>query len=134
MEYFSIYKAGDFDTMNMGNKSVSHITGIGDIFIQTSMGCKLKFKDVRHILDLHLNRISVHMLDKDEYNHFITSGNWKLTKRSLVVAQGTLCCLLYKTQVKVCEAQLNAVDDDTSLDLWHRWLAHISEKGLKLLA
>ena len=39
-----------------------------------------------------------------------------------------------KTQVKVCRAQLNAVDDDTSPNLWHRWLAHMSEKGFQLLA
>ena len=78
-EYFSTYKAEDFGTVKMGNKSVSQITGIGNICIQTSMGCTLTLKDVRHIPDLHLNLISVCMLDKDGYNHFISSGNWKLT-------------------------------------------------------
>ena len=53
----------------MGNKSVSQITGIGNICIQTSMGCTLTLKDVRHIPDLRLNLIFVHMLDKDRYNH-----------------------------------------------------------------
>ena len=72
--------------MKMGNKSVSQIAGIGDIRIQTSMGCPLTLKDVQHILDLRLNLIYVHMLDKDGYDHFISSGNWKLTKGSLVVA------------------------------------------------
>ena len=81
------------------------------------MGCTLTLKDVRHIPDLRLNLIYVHMLDKDGYSHFISSGNWKLTKRSLVVARGRLCCLLYKTQAKVCEEQLNVVDDDTSPNL-----------------
>ena len=85
-EYFSTYKVGDFGTVKMGNKSVSQITGIGDICIQTSMECTLTLKDVQHILDLHLNLISVHMRDKDGYNHFINNGNWKLTKGSLVVA------------------------------------------------
>ena len=84
-EYFSTDKARDFGIMKMGNKSVSQIAGIGDICIQTSMGCTLTLKDVRHIPDLRLNLVSVHMLDKDGYNHFIDSGNWKLTKRSLVV-------------------------------------------------
>ena len=70
----------------MGNKSASQITGIGDICIQTSMGRTLTLKDVRHIPNLRLNLICVHMLDKDGYNHFINSGNWKLTKGSLVVA------------------------------------------------
>ena len=102
MEYFSTYKARDFGTMKMGNKSVSQIAGIDDICIQTSMGCTLTLKDVRHIPDLRLNLISMHMMDKDGYNHFITSGNWNLTKGLLVVAQGRLCCSLYKTQVKVC--------------------------------
>ena len=78
-EYFSTYKAGDFGTVKMGNKSVSQIAGIGNICIQTSMGCTLTLKDVRHIQDLHLNLIYVCMLDKDGYNHFISSGNWKLT-------------------------------------------------------
>ena len=98
------------------------------------MGCTLTLKDVRHILDLCLNLISLHMLDKDEYNHFISSGNWNLIKGSLVVARGSLCCSLYKTQVKVCGGQLNVVDDDICPDLWHKRLAHMSEKGLQLLA
>ena len=85
-EYFSTYKEGDFGTVNMGNKSVSQIAGIGDICIQTSMGCTLTLKDVRHIPDLRLSLIYVDMLDKNGYNHFINSGNWKLTKGSLVVA------------------------------------------------
>ena len=45
-EYFSTYKAGDFGTVKMGNKGVSQIAGIGDICIQTSMGCTLTLKDV----------------------------------------------------------------------------------------
>ena len=120
--------------MKVGSKSISQIAGIGDICIQTSMGCTLALKDVRHILDLRLNMISVHMLDKDGYTHFINSGNWKLTKGSLVVTRGRLYCSLYKTEVKVCGGQLSAVDDGTSPDLWHKRLAHMSEKELPLLA
>ena len=73
----------------------------------------LTLKDERHIPDLRLNLIFVHMLDKDGYNHFNNSANWKPTKGSLVVARGKLYCSLYKTQAKVCKGQLNADDDDT---------------------
>ena len=45
-EYFSTYKVGDSGTVKMGCKSVSQIIGIGDIYIQTSMGCTLTLKDV----------------------------------------------------------------------------------------
>ena len=65
------------------------------------MECTLTLKDVRHIPDLRLNLIFTHILDNDGYNHFINSGNWKLTKGSLVVAQGRLSCSLYKIEVKV---------------------------------
>ena len=132
--YFSPYKIGDFGMVKMGNKSISQITRIGDIYTQTNMRCTSTLKDMRHIPDLCLNVIYVHELDKDGYNHFINSGNWKLTNGSLVVARGRLCCSLYKIQEKVCGGQLNVVDDDTSPDLWHKRLAHMSEKGLQLLA
>ena len=58
-EYFSTYKAEDFSIVKMGNKSVYQMARIGDIYIQTSMGYTLTLKDVRHILDLRLNLISV---------------------------------------------------------------------------
>ena len=38
-EYFSTYKARDFGVLKMGNKSIFQIVGIGDICIQTSIGC-----------------------------------------------------------------------------------------------
>ena len=50
-----------------------------------------------------------------------------------MVARDKLCCSLYKAQVKVCAGQLNAIDDDTSPNLWYKRLAHMSEKGLQLL-
>ena len=133
-EYFTTYRAGDFGHVNMGNKSTSQIMGIGDIHLQTGVGCTLILKDVRHIPDIRLNLISVSVLDKEGLEHSMKGGRWKLTKGSLVVARGKLCCTLYKTYVKVCKGQLNAVEDDASPNLWHRRLAHISEKGLQLLA
>ena len=132
-EYFSIYKAGNFGVVKMGNTSVSQIMGIGGICIQTSIECTLTLKDVQHILDLYLNLIYVHMLDKDGYNHFISNDNWKLTKGSLVVASGKLYSSLYKTHVKMCGGQLNAIEDDVSPNLWHKQLVHMREKGLQLL-
>ena len=78
MEYFLTYKGGYYGTVKMRNESVSQIAGIGDIYIQTSIGCTLKLKDVRHIPDLRLNLIYVHILYKDGYCHFINNGNWKL--------------------------------------------------------
>jgi hypothetical protein len=51
-----------------------------------------------------------------------------------VFARGKICCTLYKTQVKLCRDVVNAAQDDSTLDLWHRRLAHMSKKGLQILA
>ena len=133
-EFFSTYKARDFGVVKMGNKSISQIVGICDIYIETSMRCTLTLKYVQHIPNLCLNLIYVHILDNDGYNHSISNASWKISKGSLVVTRGKLCFSLYKTHVKVFGGQLNAIDDDTSPDLSHRRLEHMSEKGLQILA
>ena len=49
----------------MGNKSYADIVGIGDICVEINTGYTLKLKDVRHILDMRLNLISISVLDKE---------------------------------------------------------------------
>ena len=48
-------------------------------------------------------------------------------------ARGKICCTLYKTQVKLCKDVVSATQEDSSPNLWHRRLAHMSEKGLHIL-
>ena len=40
--------------------------GIGDIFLETSIGNKMVHKDVRHVLDICLNLISIGRLDDSD--------------------------------------------------------------------
>uniref|UniRef100_A0A2N9F0J4 Integrase catalytic domain-containing protein n=1 Tax=Fagus sylvatica TaxID=28930 RepID=A0A2N9F0J4_FAGSY len=81
----------------MGNKSYSNIVGIDDICVKTNTGYTLIVKDVWHILDMHLNLISIRVLDEEGYEKYLAQ-------------------------------------DDSTLDLWHKRLAHMSEKGLQILA
>jgi hypothetical protein len=129
-EFFTSYKAGNLGRVKMGNKSYADIVGIGDICVETNTGYTLKLKDVRHIPDMRLNLISISVLDKEGYESHLGNGKWKLFKRSLVFARGKICCTLYKTQVQLCRDVVNAAQDDSTPDLWHRRLAHMSEKGL----
>uniref|UniRef100_A0A2N9HS85 Integrase catalytic domain-containing protein n=1 Tax=Fagus sylvatica TaxID=28930 RepID=A0A2N9HS85_FAGSY len=133
-EFFTSYKVGNVGRVKMGNKSYADIVGIGDICVETNTGYTLKLKDVRHIPDMHLNLISISVLDKEGYESHLGNGKWKLFKGSLVFARGKICCTLYKTQVKLCRDVVNATQDDSTPDLWHRRLAHMSEKGLQILA
>ncbi|RVW84651.1 Retrovirus-related Pol polyprotein from transposon TNT 1-94 [Vitis vinifera] len=59
---------------------------------------------------------------------------WKLTRGSMVVAKGKKCSSLYLMQARVIDSNINAVDDDSTVELWHNRLGHMSEKGLMILA
>lgn len=102
--------------------------------MKTSVGCMLTLKNVCHIPDLRLNLLSANVLDKEGFKHTFSDGKWKLSKGSMTVARGQLCCSLYKTYLEVCSGELNAVEENNSPNLWHRRLGHMSDKGLKILA
>lgn len=131
-EFFMVYKVGDFGRVKMGNSSHADIVGIGDVCIQTNTGCTLTLKDVRHVPDLRHNLISVQALDLAGFCSNFGNGTWKLTKGSLMVARGTMYSTLYRTQVKLIRDGLNAVEGDALSDWWHKTLARISEKGLRI--
>ena len=48
----------------MGNDSCADIVGICDICVKANTRYTLILKDVRYVLDIHLNLISTHVLDK----------------------------------------------------------------------
>ncbi|CAN0905823.1 Retrovirus-related Pol polyprotein from transposon TNT 1-94, partial [Linum grandiflorum] len=133
-DYFLNYQTGDFGRVKMGNQSTAEIVGIGDIRVKTSVGCMLTLKNVRHIPDLRLNLLAANVLDQEGFRHTFGDGKWKLSKGSLTVARGELCCTLYKTYFDVCYGEVNAVEEKNSPNLWHRRLGHMSDKGIKLLA
>ena len=118
----------------MGNSGVSKIVGIGDVFLETSIGNKLVLKDVRHVPDIRLNLISIGRLDDEGFTNSFGESKWKLTKGSLVVARGKKQNTLYVMEAKLHKGEINVAQRDVSIELWHRRLGHISEKGLQTLA
>ena len=77
-EYFTSYGVENFGSIKMGSNGIANIVGIGDICIQTNVGC-IVLTNVRHILGLCLNIISMSALDKEGYKHQFGEGIWKLT-------------------------------------------------------
>ena len=118
----------------MGNEDVSKIVGMGDICLETNIGCKLFLRDVRHVPDIRLNIIYAGKLDDEGYNNNFSDGKWNLSKGSLVVANGKKTCSLYTMQAKIYKGVVNTLENDSSTDLWHRRLGHMSEKGLQALS
>ena len=107
---------------------------MGDIFLETNIGCKLLLRNVWHVPDIRLNLIYGGKLDDEGYNNNFSDGKWKLSKGSLVVAKGKKTCSLYTMQAKICKGVVNTLENDSSTDLWHRRLGHMSEKGLQVLS
>ena len=58
----------------MENHEVSKIIGMGDIYIITNLGYHMVLKDVRQLLNLRLNLISIGKLDNEGYVTHLGDG------------------------------------------------------------
>jgi GAG-pre-integrase domain/Zinc knuckle len=130
-DLLSSYKKRDYDVVRMRDNGVCKISDIGNVNVETSLGCKLTLKNVRHVPDMRLHLISIGALDDDGYQSHFFGGKWKLLKGLLVVARGIKFGLLYVTQVKMY-GEVN-VSECSSIDLWHLQLGHMSKNGIEIL-
>ncbi|PKI37165.1 hypothetical protein CRG98_042444, partial [Punica granatum] len=85
-DFFSSYTTGDYGSVRMGNGQSCKIVGIGDVCLETELGCKLLLKKVRHVPEIRLNLISTGQLDDEGHSNEFSNGRWKLSKGSLIVA------------------------------------------------
>ena len=99
----------------------------------TPTGCKLLLKDVRHVPKVQLNLISAGRLDDEVYRGSIQNGVMKFSKGSLIVARARKVNTLYLMNARLCPEELNVASDTTG-ELWHKRLCHMSVKGMKKLA
>ena len=98
------------------------------------VGYELLLKDVRHVADLWLNLLSIGRLDDEGFESKFGGGWLKLIKGSLVAASARKSDTLYKLAAQACSDEVNAAEKDPSMELWHRRLGHMSEKGLQALS
>jgi len=101
----------------MGIQVPSKIIGIGDITLIINTECKLMLKDVRHLLDMRLNLISVGKFDDVGLVSHIGGEIWRLTKGSLIIAKGKKEGSLYFMQGKLCKEEVYVAYDNLILEL-----------------
>ncbi|KAG8376937.1 hypothetical protein BUALT_Bualt09G0116000 [Buddleja alternifolia] len=133
-DMFTSYTSGNFGRVRMANHGVTEVIGMGNINLETDTGCRLILRDVRHIPNIRLNIISTGKLDDDGYVSNFGEGKWKLTKVSLITAKGKKKNSLYLMQAKLSNGEVNAAVNNSSIELWHKRLGHLSQKGMQLLA
>ena len=73
------------------------------------MGFNLVLKDVRYVIDICLNLISIGKLDDDGYNNQFGEAKWKLSKDSLVLPKGKKVNILYVIETKIRKEDVNVV-------------------------
>ncbi|KAJ9545871.1 hypothetical protein OSB04_025578 [Centaurea solstitialis] len=132
-DFYSSYTPGNFGNVKMGNHGLSKIVGVGDVCLKFDTGMELVLQNVKHVPDMRLNVLSAGLLDDEGYNNF-GNGRWKLTRGSLIVARGKKSPKLYMTYPKISNNVVNAVENTDMIDLWHKRLGHMSEKGMSLLS
>ncbi|GAA0165653.1 hypothetical protein LIER_20998 [Lithospermum erythrorhizon] len=116
----------------MGNNGSSKIIAIGDILAKTCIGEIITLRDVRYIPDFRMNLISSEKLDDQGYTNIFGKGQWKLVKDSQIIAKGMRVGALYRSKLEVINNHINIVE--SSMELWHNRLGHMSEKGLNTLS
>ncbi|RVW83457.1 Retrovirus-related Pol polyprotein from transposon TNT 1-94 [Vitis vinifera] len=133
-DFFTSYTSDDFGSVRMGNDGSAKAIGMGDVRLETSNGTMLTLKNVKHIPDIRMNLISTGKLDDEGFYNTFRDSQWKLTRGSMAIAKGNKSSSLYLMQARVIDSSINAVDDDSTFELWHNRLGHMSEKGLMILA
>lgn len=136
--WFTTYKEVNGGTILMGNNMVCKIVGVGTIQIRMHDGIDRTLTDVRHILNLKKNLISLGALDSIGCKCTIEGGVMRVTKGALVVMRGQKNENLYVLQGSTV---LGATTDSSSIDtdsdttrLWHMRLGHMDERGMTVLS
>ncbi|GMJ10476.1 hypothetical protein HRI_004716700 [Hibiscus trionum] len=133
-DFFTSYTPSDFGVLKMGNDNLVLVIGMRDVSLVSNNGTNLTLKDVRHAPDICLNLISAGKLDDEGFCNTFSERQWKLTKGSLDVARGKKSSNLYLMSASTYGDTVNVTVNDSSTELWHKRLSHMSEKGLNCLA
>ena len=132
-EYFSTYIDGDHGYVKTGDNGDCKIVGVGSVFLTTSTRCRLTLKDVRHIPNIRLNLILIRRLHDEGYSGSFRNGKWKFCEGIFIVTRAHKEGTLYMMHARLCKSEVNVVANSNG-EIWHKWLGHMSEKGLHMLA
>ena len=113
----------------MGNDATCPIIGIDTVKIKMFDGIVRVLSNVRHVLYLKKNLISLRVLEDLGYSYSSKGGIMKITKGTLMVMKGQKVSTLYRLirntiveRVVVTTLVESSTDD---IKLWHMRLGHI---------
>ena len=138
-DWFSTYELVHKGAVLMVNNASCKAAGIRTVRIKIFDGVVHTLGDVRHVLDLKMNLISLSTLDTKGYKYTGEGGVLKISKRALVVMKGhQKTSMLYVLQgsTVIGDAAIGScsLSEDDIIKLWHMRLRHMSENGMAELS
>ena len=112
----------------LGNNKPCTIVGIGNVRIKTHDGIERILAEIRHILELKRNLISLGMLDQHGYTYKCYDGFLKVSKGSMTIMEGIRSNGLYTLQASTVIGVAAILTDPklSKAQLWTRSLGHVS--------
>ena len=125
--WFNTYKLVNSGSILMGNDVSCKVVGIRNIIIKMFDGVVRTLCDVRPILDLRKNMISLGTLDCNGFSYKSTSGAMKVSKGVMIVMKGQkLASNIYKLLGSIVVDAVATVESESdSTVLWH-----MGERGI----
>lgn len=118
----------------MGNNQQCMVRGICNVKLQLDDGSVKLLKAIRFVPELKRNLISLGTLDSDGYHYKSENGILRVFKNDSLKLIGKLCSGLYVLQGKTLLGEVNTIEQQNKEgSLWHKRLAHISERRLSCL-
>ena len=138
-EWFSSFeKTENASVVLTGNDNPCQIMGVGSIRLKMFNGIVRELKNVRYVLGMKKNLISLRYLEAKGYKYGAQDGILKVSAGAMELMKGTRRNNLYFLQghtvtrdVSVSEAESKRARETTRL--WHMRLAHVGEKSLQNL-
>ena len=134
-ECFSTSIAGSHGHVYLGNNHAWSIEGIGIVRFSTNGTNELVLHNVRYVLGINKSLLSVGQIDMHGYSIILFErGSWEMTKGSRQIVKGTKKGTLYCLHENAIWCKFIALAKVHShMELWHKRLTHMSQKGLTML-
>lgn len=133
-DLFSIYKV-DGGNVTLGNDDTCKVVGIDYVVIKMHDGMIRMLNDIRHVLGLKKNLISLGTLDGLGCRCSCKGGVMKIMKASLILMKGSMVVRFYVLQGSLVIELVNITTSTMSKQetkLLHMRLGHLSEQGMNV--
>jgi len=133
---FSLYQESSTRTVSMGNGSMAHVLGKGQVKLELSLGNFLVLDGVYHIFDIRKNLISTSLLVQQGYKVVFESNRVVVMRHGVFIGKGYICDGLFK--LSLMSLSIDKISSISSFvanvecsNMWDARLGHVNLNSIK---